>query len=80
MYIFVLYFTCRTVNDRTYHGVAKEKAIANAVFEDRLQAGENVGLVESRYVHASKDVTSIDLSLSLHPFCIQGYKSLQYSH
>ena len=32
----------------TYYGVAKEKEEALNEFEDRISAGENVGLVESR--------------------------------
>ena len=39
---------CRTVNDTTYFGIAKEKAEALREFEVRQQGGENVGLVESR--------------------------------
>ena len=43
----------RTVNGRTYYGVANAKARAAQEFQDRLQAGENVGLVEARYMAAS---------------------------
>ena len=49
-FILPIYSFCRTVNGSTYHGVAKEKARAAQEFQDRLQAGENVGLVESRYM------------------------------
>ena len=38
------------MNGTTYHGVAEERARAVQEFENRQQAGENVGLVESRYV------------------------------
>ena len=38
------------MNGTTYHGVAEERARAAQEFENRQQAGENVGLVESRYV------------------------------
>lgn len=41
----------RSVNGRTYYGVAKEKEAAAIEFESRLNAGENVGLVESRWLH-----------------------------
>ena len=43
--------TCRSVNGRTFYGVAKEKEEAAKEFEDRISAGENVGLVEARYVY-----------------------------
>jgi len=49
---FISNFTM-AVNGSTYHGVAKEKARAAQEFQDRLQAGENVGLVESRYMLTS---------------------------
>lgn len=38
------------MNGTTYHGVAEERARAAQEFENRQQAGENVGLVESRYI------------------------------
>ena len=38
----------RSVNGRTYYGVAKEKAEAEQEFEERISAGENAGLVQSR--------------------------------
>jgi uncharacterized protein YegL len=37
-----------SVNGRTYYGVAKEKAEAEQEFEERISAGENAGLVQSR--------------------------------
>ena len=40
----------RLVNDKTFHGIAKEKEAAAVEFQDRQEAGQNVGLVESRYV------------------------------
>ena len=43
-----LFTYCRSVDGRTYYGVAKEKEAAATEFESRLNAGENVGLVESR--------------------------------
>ena len=39
----------RTINGTTYYGIVKGKAEAQQEFDQRLQAGENVGLVESRY-------------------------------
>ena len=51
--VFLVILTCRTVNGSTYHGVAKERARAAQEFQDRLQAGENVGLVEARYTAVS---------------------------
>lgn len=39
---------CRIVNGTTYVGVAEEKERAEEEFENRQNAGENVGLVESR--------------------------------
>ncbi len=36
------------VNETTYNGVAKEKEEAREEFDDRVSAGQNVGLVESR--------------------------------
>ena len=38
----------RTVNGTTYYGIVKGKDEAAEEFEQRQQAGENVGLVESR--------------------------------
>ena len=38
----------RTVNGSTYIGMAEEKEKATQDFEQRQNAGENVGLVESR--------------------------------
>ena len=40
----------RIVNDTTFIGVAEEKRRASEEFDQRQQAGENVGLVESRLV------------------------------
>ena len=40
---------CRSVNGKTYYGIAKEKEEAAKEFEERISAGENAGLVESRY-------------------------------
>ena len=40
----------RLVNNKTFRGVAKEKEAAAVEFQDRQEAGQNVGLVESRYV------------------------------
>ena len=48
---------CRSVNERTFYGVAKEKERAAQEFEERISAGENAGLVESRYVHGSYNRT-----------------------
>ena len=45
---FIYNFVARTVNGRTYLGVAKGKEEAAQEFEEQQQAGENVGLVESR--------------------------------
>lgn len=42
-------FYRRSVNGRTFYGVAKEKKEAAEEFQERIMAGENVGLVESRY-------------------------------
>ena len=39
---------CRTVNGKTFYGIAKEKEAAAQEFEERINAGENAGLVESR--------------------------------
>ena len=38
----------RIVNDKVFHGVAKEKEAAATEFDQRQDAGQNVGLVESR--------------------------------
>ena len=43
------------MNGRTFYGVAKEKEEAAKEFEDRINAGENAGLVESRYVNNYDD-------------------------
>ena len=40
----------RSVNGRTYYGVAKESEEARQEFENRISAGENTGLVQSRLV------------------------------
>ena len=37
------------MNGKTYYGIAKEKEEAAKEFEERISAGENAGLVESRY-------------------------------
>jgi uncharacterized protein YegL len=37
-----------SVNGKTYYGIAKEKEEAAKEFEERISAGENAGLVESR--------------------------------
>lgn len=47
-------FYCRSVNGRTFYGVAKEKNEAAEEFQERIMAGENVGLVESRYCMRTK--------------------------
>ena len=39
----------RSVNGRTFYGVAKEKEEAEQEFEQRISAGENAGLVQSRF-------------------------------
>ena len=41
---------CRMINGTTYYGIVKGKEEAQREFEQRQQAGENVGLVESRYI------------------------------
>ncbi len=38
----------RTVNGTTYIGIARDRENATKEFEQRQDAGENVGLVESR--------------------------------
>jgi hypothetical protein len=53
-----------SVNGRTYYGVAKEKAEAEQEFEERISAGENAGLVQSRslcsYLHSTSRVCILD--------------------
>ena len=51
--LILLQFFCpvdRIVNGTTFVGLAEEKERALQDFERRQQSGENVGLVESRYV------------------------------
>ena len=40
----------RIINGTIYYGVVKGKAEAAQEFDQRQQAGENVGLVESMYL------------------------------
>lgn len=43
------------MNGKTYYGVAKEKAKAEQEFEERINAGENAGLVQSRSAYTNID-------------------------
>ena len=49
MDVYVYFLSDRRVGGQEYYGVAKEKAAAREEYEDRVNSGENVGLVESRY-------------------------------
>ena len=47
------------MNGKIFYGIAKEKERAAEEFEDRISAGENTGLVESRYVPTRQNRTSV---------------------
>lgn len=69
------------MNGTTYHGVAEERARAAQEFENRQQAGENVGLVESRYVlqkiHTCMYKVTLILSLSTGALIYSRFASTQ---